>query len=117
MIKDLNLIAAMSKFQGNLNTQGNVRVDGQFIGDIQATENITIGISGEVQGNIIGKNVFISGKISGDIVAKEKIVFDGKSSIRGDIKATTLIIDEGALFDGKITMTDSKATSQPNSHK
>ncbi|MDA0986583.1 MAG: polymer-forming cytoskeletal protein [Bacteroidetes bacterium] len=113
MIKDLNLIAALSKFQGNLNTQGNVRVDGQFIGDINATENITIGINGEIQGNIKGKNIFVSGKIIGDVIAKEKIVFEGKSLIRGDIKATTLIIDEGATFDGKISMTDNKSQTNP----
>lgn len=117
MIKDLNLIAATSKFNGNLITQGNVRVDGHFTGDITATENVTIGISGEVHGNIVGKNIFISGKIVGDISAKEKVVFENKASIKGDLKATTLVIDEGAIFDGKISMSDSKSGSQAHSIK
>lgn len=52
------------------------------------------------------KNVTIGGKVRGSIIATEKIVFEGKSVIKGDIRASKLVIDEGCLFDGKVVMTE-----------
>jgi len=34
------------------------------------------------------------------------VVFEGKSVVRGDIRATRLVIDEGSVFDGRVSMTD-----------
>jgi cytoskeletal protein CcmA (bactofilin family) len=40
------------------------------------------------------------------VSAAEKIVFESKSVVRGDIRATKLVIDEGSIFDGKVSMTE-----------
>ena len=40
------------------------------------------------------------------LLVLEKIVFEGKSVIRGDIRATRLIVDEGSIFDGRVSMTE-----------
>ncbi len=83
-----------------------MRIDGKLIGEVTASESLAIGVTGEVEGNITAKNVTIGGKVRGTINASEKIVFEGKSVIRGDIRATRLIIDEGTIFDGKVSMTE-----------
>jgi len=44
--------------------------------------------------------------VRGSIIASEKIVFEGKSVIKGDVRAAKLVIDEGCLFDGKVVMTE-----------
>ena len=46
----------------------------------------------------------------GTINVAEKIVFEGKSVIRADIHATRLVVDEGSIFDGRVTMTDRAQT-------
>ena len=50
----------------------------------------------------------IGGRITGGILAQEKLVFESKAIVRGDIRAAKLVIDEGALFDGKCIMSESK---------
>ncbi len=105
-IKEVNLIAVGTVIEGKIRSQGSVRIDGKLIGDIIANEAVAVGINGEVEGNISGKNVTIGGKVRGTITATEKVVFENKSVIRGDVRATRLVIDEGSIFDGKISMAE-----------
>ena len=105
---ELNLIGAGTVFEGKLRTPGSIRVDGRVIGEINATQNISIGGSGEVDGNMSAKNVTIGGKMKGTVLAQEKLVFESRAVVRGDIRAAKLVIDEGALFDGKCVMSEAK---------
>ncbi|MBI5475768.1 MAG: polymer-forming cytoskeletal protein [Ignavibacteriales bacterium] len=109
---ELNLIAAGTVFEGKLRTPGSIRIDGKIIGEVNASQNIAIGSSGDVDGNMNAKSITIGGKIKGTITAQEKLVFESKAVIKGDIRAAKLVIDEGAIFDGKCTMGETK--SMPN---
>ncbi|MBI5022115.1 MAG: polymer-forming cytoskeletal protein [Ignavibacteriales bacterium] len=105
---ELNLIAAGTMIEGKLRTPGSIRIDGKIVGEVNATQNIAIGSTGDVDGNITAKSITIGGKIKGIVVAQEKLVFESKAIIKGDIRAAKLVIDEGATFDGKCTMSEAK---------
>jgi cytoskeletal protein CcmA (bactofilin family) len=111
--KDLNLIGPGTTVEGKILSLGNIRVDGRITGEVTASESLTLGVSGEIEGNIDAKNIVIGGKVRGLINASDKIVFEGRAVVRGDIRAKRLIIDEGAIFDGKVFMAE-KATQQNN---
>jgi len=114
-VKELNLIGAGTVVEGKIRTQGSVRVDGKVIGEVSASESLAVGLAGEIEGNVSAKNVTVGGKIKGSVTAAEKIVFEGKASVRGDIRATRLVIDEGCMFDGRVTMAD-KGSSYEQRH-
>ncbi len=103
---ELNLIAAGTVVEGKLRTPGSIRVDGKVIGEVMATQNISIGNTGDVEGNVSAKSVTIGGKIKGLIIAQEKLVLEAKAVVHGDIRAAKLVIDEGAMFDGKCMMSE-----------
>ena len=109
-IKEMNIIGTGTVVEGKIRSQGNVRVDGKLIGDVTANESLSIGVSGEIEGNVTAKNVTVGGKVRGTISASEKIVFEAKSVIKGDVRATRLIVDEGSIFDGKVSMTEKVPT-------
>lgn len=109
-VKEMNIIGAGTVVEGKIRSQGNVRVDGKLIGELTASESLSIGITGEVEGNVTAKNVIVGGKVRGTINASEKIVFEGKSVVRGDIRATRLVVDEGSIFDGRVSMTEKVPT-------
>lgn len=115
LVKELNMIAAGTTVEGKIRTQGSVRVDGKIIGEISASESLAVGTSGEIEGNISAKNITIGGKIRGSVNIVEKAVLEGKSVVKGDLRAARLIIDEGAIFDGKVSMSD-KAQSFETKH-
>jgi cytoskeletal protein CcmA (bactofilin family) len=113
--KDLNLIGHGTTFEGKVRSQGAIRVDGRVVGEITAYENVSIGTSGEVEGNINAKNITIGGKVRGSLAAQEKMVFLGQAVVQGDIRASKLVIDEGAVFDGKCSMTAATAAKTAES--
>lgn len=106
--QELNLIGAGTMLEGKIRTPGSIRIEGRVVGEVIASNTISVGTSGDVDGTISAKNISIGGKMRGSIHAQEKLVFESKAVIRGDIRAAKLVIDEGALFDGKCVMSEAK---------
>ncbi|MEE9187603.1 MAG: polymer-forming cytoskeletal protein [Bacteroidota bacterium] len=107
-VKELNIIGAGTVVEGKLKSQGSIRIDGKLIGEVTTPGNVAVGPMGEVEGIIAARNVTVGGKIKGTVTASEKLVFEGKAVVRAEIRASKLVIDEGALFDGKCAMSDSR---------
>lgn len=101
---DLTLIAANTTFEGKIKTEGSIRIDGKFIGDINAKANAAVGLTGHIDGSLTARNITVAGRITGSVVASEKLVLETKSVLQGDIRAIKLVVDEGAMFDGKCDM-------------
>jgi cytoskeletal protein CcmA (bactofilin family) len=102
---DLSLVGAGTLIEGKVKTDGSIRVDGTLVGEIVAKASAAIGLTGAVEGGVMAKNVAIAGKVKGTVTATEKLTLEGKSITRGDIRASKLIVDEGATFDGQCAMT------------
>ncbi len=107
-IGDLNIIATGTAVEGKISSQGSMRVNGKIVGEIAVSGNLVIGGTGDVSGNIRGKNVTIGGKTKGNIIASEKLVLESKAVVTGDVRASKLVIDEGAIFDGECVMSGTK---------
>jgi len=106
---ELNTIVGKgTRITGNMNVQNSLRIDGNVDGDIKTTDTIIVGKEGKVKGNIFAKNILVAGKVQGNVSAKEKIFLQATSSIQGDITASHLVVEEGAVFDGQCKMTDNK---------
>ncbi|MBN1349676.1 polymer-forming cytoskeletal protein [candidate division KSB1 bacterium] len=93
-----------SYFEGTLELQHSLRIDGKFKGKLKTTDALYIGREGEIDGDITVKNALIGGKVIGKIIASGKIGLESKSEFRGEMKTTKLVIEEGALFEGKCSM-------------
>ncbi len=100
----LTLISSTTVVEGKILTDGSVRVDGRLVGDLIAKAGAAVGISGSVEGSIDARNVTLSGKLEGTVTAAEKLVLESKSIVKGDIRAARLVVDEGARFDGRCSM-------------
>ena len=109
MANELNLIGSGTIVEGKVKTPGSIRVDGKIAGDLTAAQNVAVGASGDIEGTVNAKNITIGGKIKGTIVAQEKLVLESKAVVQGDIRAARLVIDEGAMFDGKCVMSEAKS--------
>ena len=105
---ELNLVGIGTVLEGKIRTPGSIRIDGKVIGEISAAQSIAVGPSGDLEGNMTAKNITIGGKIKGTVQAQEKLVLESKASLRGDIRAAKLVIDEGAVFDGKCVMSEAR---------
>ncbi len=109
---EVSIISSGVKIEGNLTSEGNVRIDGIIVGNLSINGNLTIGETSEVYGEIKAKNVTTNGKIEGKILATEKLKLEPKSVVKGDLVTKILIIEEGAVFEGHSSMNGAQPLNQ-----
>jgi cytoskeletal protein CcmA (bactofilin family) len=102
--EELSLVGTGTTIEGKISTEGSIRIDGKLIGEVKAKANAAIGSTGNVEGSITAKNVSVSGRVKGTVTVSEKLILEGKSVMQGDVRAARLVIDEGAMFDGRCSM-------------
>ena len=107
----INLINEGTRIQGDVMAQGDIRIDGQLTGDVQTRGRLAIGASGKVKGQLNGSQVDIAGEVEGDIVVSGALTLRKTARVTGDLTVGKLVIEEGAMFSGKCTMTDMVKTS------
>ncbi len=108
-IGDVSILSSGVKVEGKLYSDGNLRLDGTMNGDIIVNGNFTIGETAEIKGEIKAQNVTLTGKVEGSIVADQKVILETGSKLKGDLKARVLVVEEGAVFDGKSEMSGEDA--------
>lgn len=93
------LIGSKSEFQGDIFTQGTLRIDGKFAGAITA-DWVIIGEGGSGIGDMIARGVIIGGKVEGNIRAQEIVEIKHTGQLFGDVYTKKLAIAEGGVFEG-----------------
>ncbi len=92
--------------QGNIDTFGNVRVDGKLVGDIRSKSKVATGNASVVEGCITAQNAEIEGEVKGSLEIAELLVLKSTAIIHGDILTTKMVVEAGAIFNGKCQMGD-----------
>ncbi len=113
----INLIGSGTEINGDIITNGDIRIDGTVSGNIKSKGKIVLGESGKVKGEINCKNADISGKIDGKIVISDLLALKPSSFIEGDIVANKLAIEPGAKFTGNCTMNGGDQKPSPEIKK
>jgi cytoskeletal protein CcmA (bactofilin family) len=112
---EVTIISSGVVIEGKLSSKGNVRVDGTVKGDVNVTGNVTIGETGDINGQVNADIISVGGKVVGKLNAKEKVVLEGKAILKGDLVAKILVVEAGAKFDGNSKMDDTGAFApKPN---
>ena len=90
--------------EGNLETYGNIRVDGRIVGNIITKSKLVLGQTSFVDGNVLAQNAEVLGEIKGKIEVTELLTLKPSSVIHGDIVTNKLIVETGAKFNGGCKM-------------
>ena len=98
------LISSGTTIKGDISSNGDLRIDGTIIGNINSSAKIVIGSSGVVEGDIFGNNADIVGKSSGNIRVKELLQLRGDCIVNGNIYAGKLQVEPTASFNGQCHM-------------
>jgi len=102
-----------SEFEGKLSFKDAVRIDGRFHGEISSENTLIVGESGEIEATIRSKSVIVSGVVSGDVIATRQVVLHKTARVNGNLETPSVVVEEGAVFNGKLTMNrpDAKASN------
>ncbi|MFQ3574409.1 MAG: polymer-forming cytoskeletal protein [Thermodesulfovibrionales bacterium] len=94
------LIGQKSAFKGDVTTEGTIRIDGSFTGDVSA-EWVIVGESGNVKGNITAKGIIIGGIVEGNLKSDDIVEIKSTGRLTGDIHTKKLSVSEGGMFEGR----------------
>jgi len=85
----------------------NLNINGAFEGTLDAKGTLTIGETASVNAEIRGDTVIIAGKLRGHVYASKLIKISPPAEVNADIYTPILVIEEGAIFNGRSTMNES----------
>lgn len=99
---------------GNLESAGEVQIDGDVQGDIQAGR-IVVGQQARITGALIADEIVIGGNVQGSIRGNS-VTFQSASHIEGDVFHRKLAIEQGAFFEGKSRRSDDPMSVRPSAN-
>ncbi len=104
LLNSSNNIGKGTTFTGNIETFGNIRIEGKIVGDLISKSKVIVGQSAEIEGNIIGQFIDVEGTVNGTLKASDQLSLKSTCKINGDVEAGKLVVEAGAVFNGKCKM-------------
>jgi len=106
-----NVIAQGAKWQGTLNVDDSVRIEGVFSGEIRAKGTVHVSEGAQVDAKIRALFVVVSGNVRGEIRCDQRVDLLPRSRVNGQVITKVLSIHEGAILDGSVQMTSDSASA------
>jgi len=104
--------------RGDVSGDEDLLIQGRVDGSVDLKQqSVTVGQEGRVKANIAGRVVIVEGEVEGDLQAEEQIILRSTATVKGDITASRVVLEDGASFRGGVDMGDpsekSKRTADP----
>lgn len=90
--------------EGELKGEGDIQINGQFIGEIKIVGDLIVGEHGKVKADIDAQNIYVSGEVEGNIKAKAKLQILETGRVTGDVNSQALSIEPGGILKGSSQM-------------
>ena len=115
LVKDYDsTIESKVNIDGNIYTESSLYIAAKLNGEIRSDSDVYVGADGIINGNIFARNICIAGVVEGMIEASGVLKILSTGKLYGDISVFRFIAAEGAVFEGKCSMSDLTAL-RPNS--
>src|SRR3990167_320662 len=98
------IVASSMRIEGELKSNGNIKIDGIISGKVHTAQDLLIGPNAQIDADLIANNAVIAGVVHGNVVIKNSVVITETGKVHGNISCTTLGIREGAYFSGTCKM-------------
>lgn len=110
LTKEQNKIARGSVFKGDIESQGNFRIEGKLIGNLKTLGKVVVSKTGYIEGRVQCDNADIEGICKGELEVKKQLNLKVSSKIEGEVNAGKLIIEPGAILNANCS---TKQTVKP----
>ena len=100
----INMIGAGTTITGDVQSKGDIRVDGTLKGSVSTEGKVVLGREGVIEGDVECKNADISGTLKAKITVSQLLSLKASSKLNGDIITNKLSIEPGASFTGSCSM-------------
>lgn len=95
-----SIIGEGTRFNGELEVNGLLRIDGDFVGTIRTPGKILVGLNGRARCNIYAETVVVGGVVLGNIYCTDRAIILSTGMLLGNIHAPRLVAEEGVILHG-----------------
>lgn len=92
---------------GEVTGDEDLLIQGNVDGSVDLEEHaLTVGAEGRVKANIKARVITVEGEVEGDLRARDQVVLRSAATVKGDITAPRVVLEDGANFRGLVDMGD-----------
>jgi cytoskeletal protein CcmA (bactofilin family) len=106
-------IAPGTKLVGNLTGEGPYIFCGETDGECDIKGPVTVAEGSLWKGSVRATDIVIAGKVEGDVVAKKRVELTGTAHVTGSLKGASIVVAEGAVIEGEVSIADAKEPDGP----
>ena len=89
---------------GRLSFVSPTRIEGKLKGEVRSSDLIVVGPQGVVHATVRADKLVVMGEVRGEVLGASRIEICPGGRLFGDVEAQTLIVNEGATFEGRSRM-------------
>jgi len=91
-------------FKGEMTFEKGMKLLGRFEGKITSGGRLTVAKEAKMQADVEANTVVIEGEVKGTLNCTDRIELKQSARYEGDLRTSRLVVDEGAVFSGHVTV-------------
>lgn len=100
----INMISEGSLIKGTIAAANDIRIAGTIDGQAESKGRLVLTSKGRIKGNLVAHDGDIAGSVEGEVHISGTLILRKSAKVRGDIHTKSIIIEEGATFNGACKM-------------
>ena len=97
---EVNIIGVGTVITGDIQSKGDIRIDGTLSGAVKTTGKVVVGQSGTIEGDVECSNADVAGSLNAKIIVAQLLSLKATAKLTGDLVTNKLAIEPGAAFTG-----------------
>jgi len=93
-----------ANFKGELSFEKGMRLMGKFEGKVNTPGRVHVAKEAKMAADVEAGGIVVEGEVHGNLSAADRIELKQSARYEGDLRATKLVVDEGAVFSGHVTV-------------
>lgn len=114
----ISVVGSGMRVVGDVESNGVIKVEGVIEGSVRSAQQVLLGRSGVIHGDIHAGDAVIGGNVVGTIRATDRVEIQGTASIEGDIQTRSIVVFEGGTINGMVRVGEgaARAAAAPAAH-
>jgi cytoskeletal protein CcmA (bactofilin family) len=100
-------------FKGELSFDKGMRLHGRLEGKINTPGRLHVAKEAKMQADVDAGSIVVEGEVKGNLNASDRIELKQSARYEGDLRTTKLVVDEGAVFNGHVSVGPEAVKNRP----
>jgi len=93
-----------ASFKGELSFEKGMRLMGRFEGKVNTPGRLHVAKEAKMSADVEAGAIIVEGEVQGNLSANDRIELKQSARYEGDLRASKLVVDEGAVFSGHVNV-------------